>query len=191
MSRVLSARDVQLAAAAVRFVARRVDPALLTSGDCEHALREAAAIEAMGAAMKAMLAARLAASDACNATSATSPETHIAAITGATPASARSQIELGGQLHGALGVAAKGGALSVPQMQAIAGAVKADPAAEAELLAAAPKLTLGQLRDRCAQVIADADPNPEATARTLARQAVRASIQHARRVPPPARAVDP
>ncbi len=46
------------------------------------------------------------------------------------------------------------------QTQAIAAAATANPAAESELLAAAPKLTLGQLRERCAKAIADADPDP-------------------------------
>jgi hypothetical protein len=56
VSKVLGARDVRLAAAAVRFVAQRLDPAMLTIGDCERAPRDASAIESMGATMKNLTA---------------------------------------------------------------------------------------------------------------------------------------
>ena len=55
-------------------------------------------------------------------------------------------------------------------MQAIASAATADPTAEHELIDDAARLSLGQLRDKCAKVIADADPDPEGRHARLRRQ---------------------
>ena len=155
--------DVEVAAATARAVAVELEVGSLTTAECERGLRAAAAMESSAGAMKAMFAARLSATDAHASTSAASPEAHVAAITGVSPAAARAQIELGGQLTGAVGSALKAGEVSTPQAQAIASAARANPKAEAALLAAAPNLTLGQLRERCAKVTADADPDPDAT----------------------------
>ena len=165
MSKTVSVRDVARAGAAVRFVARRLDPAGLSVDECEQALREAAEIESMGATMKAVLAARLAATEAHKATSAPTPDTHIAILTGSSPATAKAQIETGRRLDKlpATSAAARDGRLSTAQAQAIAAAAEANPAAEAALLAAAPDLSLGQLRERCAKATAEADPDPDAT----------------------------
>ena len=124
-------RDVELAAGAVRFVARRLEPELLTIEDLEAALVEAAAIEAMGATMKVLLAAHLAATDAYKTTSATSPESHVARLTGVSPPTARAQIETGEQLDtlDATLAAARDGQLSLAQVQAIASAASAVPGA--------------------------------------------------------------
>ena len=163
--------DVELAAGGVRFVARRVDPSSMSLGDCEAALVEAAAIESMGSTMVALLSARLAAGDAHKRTSAPSPEALVARITGTTTAAAKAAVETGTQLGGlaATSAAARAGRLSSGQTQAIADAAHANPKAEGYLLSAAPGLTLGQLRDRCAKAKADADPDPEATRRRLRR----------------------
>jgi len=74
MSRPVDAHDLELVARAVRFVARHLDPSELSVDDLEAALVEAAAVESMGATMKVLLAARLAATGAYKATSSSSPQ---------------------------------------------------------------------------------------------------------------------
>lgn len=172
MSEFVGVGEVDGAAAAVRLVAARLDPDLLMANECERALHDAAAIEAMGATMKMLLAARLAETDAYKATSSVSPEAHIAGLVGGTAASVRSLIETAKQLGGltATASAARAGSLSTAQVQAIASAATADPTAEHELIDDAARLSLGQLRDKCAKVIADADPDPEGRHARLRRQ---------------------
>ena len=172
MSEFVGVGEVGGAAAAVRLVAARLDPDLLMANECERALHDAAAIESMGATMKMLLAARLAQTDAYKATSSVSPEAHIAGLVGGSPASVRSLIETARQLGGltATASAARAGSLSTAQVQAIASAATADPTAEHELIDDAARLSLGQLRDKCAKVIADADPDPEGRHARLRRQ---------------------
>jgi hypothetical protein len=164
--------EVGGAAAAVRLVAARLDPDLLMANECARALQDAAAIESMGATMKMLLAARLAQTDAYKATSSVSPEAHIAGLVGGTAASVRSLIETARQLGEltATASAARTGSISTAQVQAIASAATADPTAEHELINDAARLSLGQLRDKCAKVIADADPDPEWRHARLRRQ---------------------
>jgi hypothetical protein len=171
MSRPVGVHDVEVAARAVRFVARRLAPASMSLDDCEAALAEAAAIESMGSTMVALLSARLASGEAHRGTSAPSAEAHIARITGGTTATAKAAVETGKRLSGlaATSAMARDGRLSTGQTQAIADAAHVNPEAEGYLLSAAPGLTLGQLRDRCAKAKADADPNPEATRKRLRR----------------------
>jgi hypothetical protein len=66
--------------------------------------------------------------------------------------------------------AARAGSLSLAQVQSIAGAANADPGAESELIDDAARLSLGQLREKCAKVIADADPDPNERHARLRRQ---------------------
>ncbi len=167
MSRPVGVHDLELVARPVRFVARGLEPSELTVDDLEAALVEAAAIESMGATMKVLLAARVAATGAYKATSASSPQSHVARLTGVSPLTARAQIETGEQLGvcEATQAAARSGELSLGQIQAIAAAASVDPTAEDELLEGAPHLTLGQLRHRCAEVIDAADPDPDAKKR--------------------------
>ena len=68
MSGFVGVREVEAAADAVRQVAARLASEVLLAGECERALRDAAAIESMGATMKMLLAARLAETDAYKAT---------------------------------------------------------------------------------------------------------------------------
>jgi len=163
LSQFVGVHEVEAAADAVRGVATRLASDLLLAHECERAMEDAAAIESMGATMKMLLAARLAETDAYKATSAVSPEAHIAGLVGGTAASVRSLIETAKQLGGlpATASAARAGSLSTAQVQAIASAATANPTAEHELLDDAARLSLGQLRDKCAKVIADADPDPE------------------------------
>jgi hypothetical protein len=65
--------------------------------------------------------------------------------------------------------AVRRGELSPEQAKAVAGGATADPAAEEELLTQASQGSLGELRDRCKQVRAAADPDPEATHRRIHR----------------------
>jgi hypothetical protein len=171
MSRPVGVHDLELVARAVRFVARHLEPSDLSVDDLEAALVEAAAVESMGATMKVLLAARLAATGAYKATSASSPQAHVARLTGVGPLTARAQIEAGEQLGTleATVAAARSGQLSLGQVQAIAAAASVDPTAEDELLQSASHLTLGQLRHRCAEVIDAADDDPEAKRKRLHR----------------------
>ena len=123
MSRPVDVHDLELVARAVRFVARRLEPCELSVDDLEAALVEAAAVESMGATMKVLLAARLAATGAYKATSSSSPQAHVARLTGVGPLTARAQIETGEEL-GTLDAtlqAARSGQLSLGQVQAIVG----------------------------------------------------------------------
>ncbi len=181
--------DVEVAAATARAVAVELEVGSLTTAECERGLRAAAAMESSAGAMKAMFAARLSATDAHASTSAASPEAHVAVITGVSPAAARAQIELGGQLTGAVGSALKAGEVSTPQAQAIASAARANPNAEAALLAAAPNLTLGQLPRTVRQGHRGRRPRPRRDSRPLTRGPVRSQVRHRRRVPSPARPV--
>ena len=168
----MSVRELEGALASAREVAAGLDPLLLTPEECERALAAAAALESVGATMKAILAARLAATAVHLSSSSASPETHIASLTGVTPAAAKASIEVGSRLSEleATSAVARAGRLSPSQVQAIVGAAAVNPATEAALLAAAPDLTVGQLRERSAKVTADADPDPDATYARLRQQ---------------------
>ena len=145
------------------------------------------AVESMGATMKVLLAARLAATGAYKATSSSSPQAHVARLTGVSPLTARAQIETGEQLGtlDATLAAARSGQLSLGQVQAIAAAASVDPTAEDELLQSASHLTLGQLRHRCAEVIDAADDRSRGEAQAPAPRPGGAPVPHTRWVQSP------
>jgi hypothetical protein len=169
MSKVIGARAVSLTRGAVRHIATNFDARILSATECEAVVRDASAMESMAATIKALAAARIAETSAHRATSAASPETHLANLTGMTPSQARASIETGKRLEQlpATSAKARSGGLSTQQTAAITDAAAANPAAERELLASVESSTVGQLRDRCARAKAAADPDPDATHRRL------------------------
>ena len=141
----------------------------------------------MGATMKVLLAARLAATGAYKATSSSSPQAHVARLTAVSPLTARAQIETGEQLGTLDATLRRHAAVSCRsgRSRRSSAAASIDPTAEDELLESASHLTLGQLRHRCAEVIDAADDDPEATAQAPAPRPGGAPVPHTRWVQPP------
>jgi hypothetical protein len=126
-------------------------------------------IERCGHALKVTAAARVVEAGAWREPGVRSPEDWLATATGTSKGRAKRAIDTGRKLEQlpTTAQAAKTGKLSAEQAEAIAEAAAAAPAQEAALLDAAGTESLGGLKQRCAQAKAQADPDPEATARRI------------------------
>lgn len=144
------------------------DVDVVDARDVKAALKDAVAIENSAAAMKALLAARLAdtndwAKDGCN-----SPDDQLARLTGTSVTRSREAIKTGqrlGKLE-ATCQAALGGELSADQSSAISDAGTADPSAESKLLEKSKRSTLRELNEECGKTKA-ATEDPEARQRRI------------------------
>jgi hypothetical protein len=132
---------------------------------CKELVALGERIERTGRTLKAMAAAKVAASVAWKGDGDRSAEDWLARTTGTTRAEAARELETGrhlGELP-AVARAAVGGELSTKQVESIAGAAAADPPAAARLLDAAKRKGLRELQDECRATRTNADPDPEAT----------------------------
>ena len=169
----------ELAAACdgIEKLSREFDAGWLAPHEATEAMRLGAAIEAMGASIKARSAVRVAQSRMWEGEGHASAAHWFAAASGTTVGQARDQLDTQARLDALPEVrdAAERGALSVQQTAAIADAAAVDPAAEAALLEAASASSLTGLRDECRRRKAAADPDPDGTyARIRAERSVRA-----------------
>ena len=149
---VLQVRD-QLKAAVASF-----EPEVLTTAAAQELVRDFAEIERLAAAGKALAARRAAQGDGWKRTGARSAADWLAKTSGSTVGAAAAALGTAEKLKGLpdTDAAVRNGELSPTQAEELAAAATANPAAEAELLAAAKTDTVKQFRDRCAKVRAAA-----------------------------------
>ncbi|HUF34148.1 MAG TPA: DUF222 domain-containing protein [Acidimicrobiales bacterium] len=153
-------------------LAGRFEPGTLSADDAAVAVADAATIENVASTIKALAAARLAATDRWRATGDASPEEWLARQTGTSKSQAQAAIRTGNRLEQQpeVGSAARAGTLSAGQAAEISEAAASDPAAEHRLVQLArSKASVGELRDECRRTRAAADPDPDATARRIHR----------------------
>lgn len=152
---------------AVRRAAGAVaDPDSLTPGDADRLLRNFDQIERTAAAVKALLARRVTSSDVWKREGRGTPGDYLASVTGTTIGAARGVISTSEALAAlpATRDALLAGELSAPQAQLVADAAKANPAAEADLLASARRgRSHKELKDDALRAKAAADADLEAT----------------------------
>ncbi len=134
------------------------DAAVLSNAQAQSALAAATAMERMAGVIRAKAAARIAETRAWKGTGERSSAAHLAKAAATTVKDAAEAIATARRLEGlpALDAAARAGQLSGEQTSAIADAARADPAAEATLVAKAADLSLAELRAECARVKAAA-----------------------------------
>ena len=126
-------------------------------------------LERIGRSLKASAAARVAATDSWCRDGDRSAQDWLARTIGTTRQDAQRTLEVGQQLA-ALPATAQAlllGTVSAQQAEAIAGAAAVDRAAEARLLAGARDGSLREVQDECRRIRANADADPEATARRI------------------------
>ena len=126
-------------------------------------------VERLGRSLTMLGAARVVATQAWTSEGDRSPEDWMARTTGSTRQKAKRTVETGKQLEDlpATAEALRDGKVSAAQAEAIAGAAAANPAAEEGLLAGAKQESLRETQDACRKAKAQADPDPEATARRI------------------------
>jgi hypothetical protein len=145
------------------------DAAVLTAAQAEEVLHQASRIEKTAATLKALAAARLAESGSWRAEGDRSAAHHLARRTGTTVVQAASVIDTARRL-GSLpetAAAARRGELSAEQASAIVDAAGADSAAEHDLLEAARRSPLAELRQQCARTKAAGGVDAEARRRRI------------------------
>jgi len=160
--------SAELRAAVARY-AETFDPNLVDADRAAELVSEWAAIEHIAAIVKALAAARVADTSTWKKSGSPSAADWFARTTGTTAARAREQLATATRLRelDATAAAAKRGEVSPDQAAAIADAATADPDAEQQLLGAAGRESLGELRDRCQRTKAAADPDPDTTRRRI------------------------
>jgi len=153
----------------MRRCAAGFDASLMSGADASAVVEVAGAIERMAGTVKALAAVRSAEAGSWRAAGDRSAAHHLARRTGTSVSQASEAIETARRLSHLPGVsaAARSGVLSAQQAAAVAGAVTADPGAEARLLRTATRSSLGELRDECARTRAAACPDPEARRRAI------------------------
>jgi hypothetical protein len=126
-------------------------------------------LERLGHGLKVTAAARVAETAAWKDDGDASIADWMARTTGTSKHDAQRNIDTGRRL-GSLPdteTALREGRLSSKQADAIADAASADPTAEQELIRAAGRSPLKELKQKCREIRAKADPDPEATARRI------------------------
>jgi hypothetical protein len=133
--------------------ASRFDPAGLDGETAGAAVQEWSAIAHAADAAMALAAARLSGCDLPVSAGVRDAADYVAKATGTTTPHANDLIARGCGLtaQDLTRAAATSGLLSPQQASVIADAVAANPAAEAELLSAAARSSLGELRQKCAE----------------------------------------
>jgi hypothetical protein len=129
-------------------------------------------IERLGHGLKTAAAAKVAASQVWRGDGDRTPEEWLARRTGTSRSKARQALDTARRLEDlpATADAVRRGELSAEQAAAIADAASADPTAERTLLDSVGDGDLRSLQDRCARTKANADPDPDATARRIHRR---------------------
>ena len=129
-------------------------------------------IERLAASAKLLLAVRVDESGAWRHAGARSAAEHLATLGATSVGAARRMLATSEQVAGLTEItdAVHGGVLSAGQVEAIAGAASADPAAERRLLWLAHTTNVTELREECLRTKVAADPDPEATHRRIHRE---------------------
>src|SRR5436305_387526 len=159
-------------AAGMRAFVDGFDPALLLGSEASRAVTLASTIKNIAASIEARAAARAEDCGAWARSGDRSPAHHLARITGTTVGQAMGAMETARKLEKLPETkkAADAGKLSAQQTEAIASAATADPAAEKELVAAAGRLSLKELREEADKIKAGADRDAEARRTRIHRE---------------------
>jgi hypothetical protein len=170
--KVTSSRPVELVVERLAGLVADVDLHGTSPATCKQLVALGERIERTGRTLKAIAAAKVAASAAWQGDGDRSAEDWLARTTGTTRAEAARELDTGQKLQASPDVAkaAASGQLSVKQAEAIAGAAAADPAATKRLLDAAKHRGLQELQQECRAIRANADPDPEATRARIHRK---------------------
>jgi len=150
----------------------RVDVVSMTPVDAMNLVQALTPIKNALCALELKAAAVIAEGDEWRRLGHDSAADWLAGVTGCTSHVARDRIACGRRLNtlGTISGAAIRGELSPEKAMAIADAASHAPDKERELLDAATTESLSEVRDRCAQAKAVADPDPDATYERLRRQ---------------------
>ncbi len=151
----------------VTAASRALAPGALALNDAQRMLADVTVLKNAAATMEALLARRIADTGEWRRAGDRSAEEHLARTMGTSVGRARDALETASRPTAleATNEAARSGSLSPEQAAAVSDAAAADPTAEANLLGAAVRGSLKDLRDECAKVKAAADPDPEETYR--------------------------
>jgi hypothetical protein len=142
----------------LRSMLRRLDAACLSGPQAVALVEWFAEVERLAAAGKALVAGRAAETNQWRRDGDRSPEHWLARRSGSTVGAAKETLDTARRLEQlpATDAAVRDGKLSAQQAAAVADAATADPSAESSLLAAAPKESLAELRNRAERVKAAA-----------------------------------
>jgi len=148
------------------------DAAVLSAAQAEAVVEEASRIEKMAATLKALAAARLAETGSWREEGERSAAHQLARRTGTSVAQAAEAIDTARRLSALpeTAAAARRGELSAEQASAIVDAAGADARAEQELLEAARRVPLAELRERCARTKAAVRADAEDRRRRIHRR---------------------
>jgi hypothetical protein len=129
------------------------EPGLVSAGEAEGVMERAARIEHMAATVKALAAARVAATELWRLGGDRTPAHMLARRSGEPVSQAAQELENAQRLgaHPKTDAAARKGRLSPQQTAAITDAAEADPGAEDDLLDLAERASLPELRDEAAR----------------------------------------
>jgi hypothetical protein len=155
---------------------RALDVDVLDPARAEQLVDVFAEIERLGAAGKALAAKRVTDAERWRLSGEPSAADWLAKKTGSSVGAARGALEAAASVApgSKLDEALRSGALSMPQAEAVAAAVAADPSAEDDLLARASVQPLAKLKDDCARVRAAATDEAARHARIHRRRSFRA-----------------
>jgi len=159
----------------VRKAVRALDADRLSAGRAAELVELFGELERLGAAGKALAAKRVADVEGWRPSGERSAAEWLAKRTGTTIGAARGALEAASAVAPGSRVdeVFRSGGLSVPQAEAIASAVAADPTAEDDLLGRAAAQPLKVLQEECARVRAAATDLAERHARLHRRRALR------------------
>jgi hypothetical protein len=166
---VVDARPIAEATDRVVGLVSALDLGMAPPATCKELVALGERIERTGRTLKALAAAKVAASVVWEGEGDRSAEDWLARTTGTSRAEAARELETGQHLQALPEVAraAASGELSVKQAEAIAGAAAVDPTAAGRLLDSARSKGLRELQQECRTTRTNADPDPEATRRRI------------------------
>lgn len=150
-------------------VVAELDIALLLPASLTDLVALGEHIERVGTGLKTHAAARIARTELWRSEGDRSPEAWLARQAGTSAAEAARLLDTGRKLERlpATADAVRRGELSAKQAEAITDAASIDPSAERRLLDRARDTSLRELQDECRRTRANADPDPDATARRV------------------------
>ena len=157
----ISAATMRIAERAIAQVVRGLDPSDVLLRDASDVWASFDRIERLASSAKMLLAARVDEAGDWKRAGARSAADHLAKLGGTTALAARRSLETSKQVAElpVVAEALRGGLLSSLQVEAVADAATADPAAAARLLDTARTTNVGELRAECLRTKAAADPD--------------------------------
>jgi Domain of unknown function (DUF222) len=164
--------DVHQARTCLRSLAQRVVPGDVPAGEVTEMWEAFVAIERHAAAVRTLLAARVADVRPGAGSGGEPPDRHLARKAGTSRGAAKRGIETSRRLQElpATEAALRRGELSPEQAESVADAAAANPDAEQSLLDTARTGSVRELRDAALRAKAAADPDPDATHRRIHRE---------------------